>query len=197
MATGQFPATGRAVLPGDAFFLIRPTPMEAQAMRIAAMPLADEYGGRVPDEFHLTMQMARNIAPHHWGPLLGELHRKLEGCNPIRLQAIGLWRFYSQFRQSNALFWTMRNHPDLVELRRSLDEILSRYSATLSPWLLDDWKPHTLAVQNVQGESGDLDLPPEMPRPSFTANELWLSVYQPWGAFVDHPIVIFNPNKES
>ncbi|HEX8680917.1 MAG TPA: hypothetical protein VF707_01290 [Ardenticatenaceae bacterium] len=196
MATGQFPAVGsQSVLPGDAFFLIRPTATEARAMRIAAMPLLRQFNGTVPDEFHLTVQRVRGVAPENWAPLLGELHRELEGCDPFKLQAIGLWRFFSQFRQTNSLFWTMRTVQPLLELRQSLDEVLIKYGATLSPWTLDIWKPHTLALQNVQGEPGDLPLPPEMPRPSFTVNELWLSVYQPWGDFVDHPIVIFDPNK--
>jgi hypothetical protein len=189
---GSYPS---AVLPGDAFFLIRPTPVEAQAMRIAAMPLTAEFGGTVADEFHLTVQRAREIAPGAWAPLLGDLHRSLQGLSPFRLEAVELWRFYSHFRQSQSLFWTMKSSEPLLTLRRSLDTVLEKHGATLYPWQLQDWKPHTLAVHNVPGEPGDLPLPPEMPHPSFTVNELWLSIYQPWGAFVEHPVVIFSRNE--
>jgi hypothetical protein len=184
----------KAVLPGDAFFLLRPTPVEARTMRIVAMPLSAEFGGTVADEFHLTIQRATGIVPQQWEPLLGELHNALQGCHPFRLETVGLWRFYSQFRQNNALFWTMRTTSTLLDLRQSLDAVLLKYGATLSPWPLAEWKPHTLALQNVQGEPGDLALPPGIPRPSFTVHELWLSVYQPWGDFVEHPIVIFEPD---
>lgn len=182
----------KPVLPGDAFFLIRPTQVEAQAMRIAAMPLAAEFGGTVPEEFHLTVQRAQQIAPHHWAALLGDLHRALEGCPPFKLQAVGLWRFYSQFRQSHSLFWTMRAEPPLIFLRTALDEVLERYGATRYPYPLEAWRPHTLALQNVQGEDGDFPLPAGLPKLSFTVKELWLSIYLPWGSFVEHPIVIFN-----
>lgn len=182
----------KPVLPGDAFFLIRPTQVEAQAMRIAAMPLGAEFGGTVPEEFHLTVQRAQHIAPDHWAPLLGDLHRALEGCPPFKLQAVGLWRFYSQFRQSHSLFWTMRAEPQLLFLRTTLDDVLERYGATRYPYPLEAWKPHTLALQNVHGEDGDMPLPAGLPKLSFTVKELWLSIYLPWGSFVEHPIVIFN-----
>jgi hypothetical protein len=187
----------RRVLPGDAFFLIRPTALEAGAMRIAAMPLSTLYGGAVADEFHLTVQRARGIAPEDWGPLLGDLHRALEGCTPFRLTAVSLWRYYSAFRASNALFWTMKATPQLLDLRSSLDDVLRKYEATLNPWPIDEWRPHTLALHNVPGEGGDLPLPPNLPRPAFTVSELWLSVYQPWGDFVEHPVVIFNPHNQN
>ncbi|MBA3531751.1 MAG: hypothetical protein H0T73_07530 [Ardenticatenales bacterium] len=188
--------TLKPVLPGDAFFLLRPTPVEARAMRIVAMPLSAEFGGVVADEFHLTLQRASGIAPQYWEPLLGELHSVMQNCRPFKLETVGLWRFFSQFRQNNALFWTMRTTPALLEMRQSLDTVLLKYGATLSPWPLAEWKPHTLALQNVQGIPSDLSLPPGIPRPSFTVHELWLSVYQPWGGFVDHPIIIFDPDAQ-
>ncbi len=189
------PSSAPPVLPGDAFFLIRPTQVEAQTMRIAAMPLLITYGGTVADEFHLTVQRARGIPPEHWSGLLTDIQRGLEHCHPFRLETVGLWRFYSQFRQSRSLFWTMRLVPSLLDLRQRLDEQLEGAGAELSPWTLDRWKPHTLALHNVQGEDGDLPLPPTLPKPSFTVKELWLSIYQPWGDFVEHPIVIFNARE--
>ncbi len=186
----------KPVLPGDAFFLIRPTRVEAQTMRIAAMPLAAEFGGTSADEFHLTVQRARDITPERWAPLLTDLQRALQPLHPFKLETVGLWRFYSHFRQSRSLFWTMRMVPALIELRRLMDEELLKAGATLSPWQIADWKPHTLALHNVQGEEGDLPLLPGLPTPSFTVNELWLSIYQPWNDFVEHPIVIFNPASD-
>lgn len=182
----------KPVLPGDAFFLLRPTPVEARTMRIVAMPLTTQFGGTVAEEFHLTVQRASQIAPQQWEPLLGDLHQALQGCKPFKLETVGLWRFFSQFRQNNALFWTMKASPQLLALRQALDRVLLAYGASLSPWPLAEWKPHTLALQNVQGDAGDLTLPEGMPRPSFTVHELWLSIYLPWGEFAEHPIVIFD-----
>jgi 2'-5' RNA ligase len=184
--------TPRPILPGDAFFLLRPTDVEAKAIRIASMPLTRMFGGTFADEFHLTVQRAQDIAPEHWAPLLGDLHRTLQRCHPFKLKTVGLWRFYSQFRQSRSLFWTMQSTPPLMRLRQILDEILEKYRATTYPFPIEEWKPHTLALHNVQGQDGDLALPDELSPPSFTVKELWLSIYMPWGSFVEHPIVIFN-----
>lgn len=184
--------TPKPVLPGDAYFLIRPTTVESQTMRIAAMPLAAEFGGTVPDEFHLTVQRARNIRPEDWESLLTELHKSLQDIRPFKLEAIGLWRLYSTFRQTNALFWTMKSTPSLLRVRRRLDEILEKYGASKYPYDLDNWKPHTLALQNAQGGESDLEFPTSMPRPVFTVSSLSLSIYLPWGVFAEHPVAIFN-----
>lgn len=182
----------KPVYPGDAFFLMRPALVESQAMRIAAMPLATEYGGTVPDEFHLTVQRARDIAPQDWERVLTDLHLSLQGIRPFKLEAIGLWRFYSQFRQSNAIFWTMRQSTSLLKVRKALDEVLEKYGATKYPYPLEEWKPHTLALQNAHGADGDLKLSENLPRPSFTVNSLSLSIYLPWGVFAEHPVAIFS-----
>ncbi len=186
------PEMPKPVLPGDAYFLIRPTTVESQTMRIAAMPLAAEFGGTVPDEFHLTVQRARDIKPDAWESLLTDLHIVLQDLRPFKLEAIGLWRLYSTFRQTNALFWTMKSTPSLLRLRKRLDDVLEKYGATKYPYPLDEWKPHTLALQNAQGTDGDLVLPTNMPRPVFTVSSLSLSVYLPWGVFAEHPVAIFN-----
>lgn len=184
--------TNRPMLPGDAFFLLRPSPIESQAIRIAAMSLTNTFRGTLADEFHLTVQRAQDIAPEDWSPLLTDLHRSLQKVSPFKLQATGLWRFYSEFRQSKSLFWTMEATDALLELRGRLDEVLEKYNATKYPFPIEAWKPHTLALHNVLGEDGDLVLPKDMPAPSFTVKELWLSIYLPWGSFAEHPLVIFD-----
>ena len=182
----------RPILPGDAFFLLRPNPIEAQAIRIAAMSLKNKFRGTLADEFHLTVQRAQDIAPEDWAPLLTDLHRSLQKVRPFKLQAIGLWRFYSEFRQSKSLFWRMDPADPLLELRGILDEVLEKYNVTKYPFSIEAWKPHTLALHNVLGEDGDLALPQDILAPSFTVKELWLSIYLPWGSFAEHPLVIFD-----
>ena len=183
------------VQPFDAFFFLRPTPVEAQAYRIASLPLLNQFGGTVANQFYLTIQRARHVPPHDWQFLLSDLHRTLSKTRPFQLKATGLWRYYSEFRQSRSLFWTTDVTPPLYQLREHMDQMLEKYGAETYPFALSEWKPHTPALHNVRGEEGDLPLPESILPPAFTVKELWLSVYQPWGSFVEHPLVIFSGNE--
>lgn len=185
----------RPVQPFDAFFFLRPTPVEAQAYRIASLSLLNHFGGTVGEQFYLTVQRASDIAPDDWMFVLSDLHRTLSNTRPFKLKATGLWRFYSEFRQSKSLFWTTEITPPLSSLRQNVDQVLQKYGAVTYPFPISEWKPHTPALHNVLGQEGDLALPPGVSPPAFTVKELWLSIYQPWGSFVEHPLVIFSGNQ--